>query len=252
MGNTHVVTDKKIKTVLFDLDGTLVHSQPAIDKSLIDVLVHVGVQATLEKLNRYPGHSVGNFFEKITYDETGKHLNPKVIETLEDYFWKIYLENSGNVKKIRGVEQVFDLLEKNNIPYGVVTNKHGQVARQELKTLFPKRTFAFCFGDKEGHSLKPSPDMLDKACRMMNAPKDRVLFVGDTTTDLLAGTQYGVKTVIVGNPYVKSDPVKNVYALKNLSELYPFLKEQIGVRTADLSKAKATVVKTKDVGLEMA
>ncbi|SLN22373.1 Phosphoglycolate phosphatase [Roseovarius albus] len=80
---------------------------------------------------------------------------------------------------------------------GVMTNDAESVAHAQLKQAGVFEQFDFVAGYDSGYGAKPSPDPLLAFANKMELSPDRILMVGDSTHDLVAGRAAGMRTVAV-------------------------------------------------------
>lgn len=179
------------KGVIFDLDGTLIHSLPDIAAAMNRSLSRFGLPVFEENAYKY---KVGNGVLKLTERVVGdrKDLYDQVLNAyMEDYAQ----HNRVNTQPFRGVKELLKELEKRQVPMGVLTNKDQRDAENVLAHFFPQTQFAVIRGRVEGVPLKPDPTgALLIASTMGVAPAD-CLYVGDTSTDMNCGRNARMETV---------------------------------------------------------
>lgn len=78
---------------------------------------------------------------------------------------------------------------------GVVTNDSEAPARAHLEYSGILDCFGFVAGYDSGHGAKPAPGQLLAGAKALGAQPDRVIMVGDSQHDLLAGRAAGMATV---------------------------------------------------------
>ena len=78
---------------------------------------------------------------------------------------------------------------------GVMTNDTEFGARSHLQSAGIAARFDFIAGFDTGHGAKPEPGPLLAFAREMNLAPDRVVMVGDSRHDLIAGRAAGMQTV---------------------------------------------------------
>ena len=83
------------------------------------------------------------------------------------------------------------------ITLGVMTNDSEASARAHLRAARVERNFAFVAGADSGHGAKPEPGPLLAFARAAALPPSRVVMVGDSPHDLIAGRAAGMLTVAV-------------------------------------------------------
>ena len=90
-----------------------------------------------------------------------------------------------------------DAMKGLGLALGVMTNDAESVAHAQLKQAGVFAHFDFVAGYDSGYGAKPSPDPLLAFATKMNLSPERILMVGDSTHDLVAGRAAGMKTVAV-------------------------------------------------------
>lgn len=90
---------------------------------------------------------------------------------------------------------LFARLRAAGLRLGVATNDHEATARRHLAPHLP--ALDFLAGFDSGHGGKPAPGMLLAFARHVALPPERVLMVGDSTHDLIAGRAAGMPTLAV-------------------------------------------------------
>jgi len=189
-----------ISGVLFDLDGTLLDTANDLGEALNYVLRKYGL-AEVARENYRPIASDGalglltlGFAEQLeNYD----------YEQLRAEFLAYYQENIAvHTCLYPGVSELLSALNKQNIPWGIVTNKPEGLTRQLLPN-YPE--FEKCLSLIGGDSLanrKPHPEPMIKACEEISVASEHCLYVGDALRDIQAGNNANSTTVIAKWGYI--------------------------------------------------
>ncbi len=88
-------------------------------------------------------------------------------------------------------------LASQGMKLGVMTNDTEYSARAQLRGTGVEDAFHFIAGFDSGYGAKPAPDPLLAFANQMNLVPERVVMVGDSTHDLVAGRAAGMQTVAV-------------------------------------------------------
>ncbi len=177
--------------VVFDLDGTLVHSLPDIAAAMNRSLARFGLPVFEESAYKY---KVGNGVMKLTERVIGerKDLYDQVRQAyMEDYA----RHNRENSHAFRGVNDMLIALMEKRVPIAVLTNKDQQDAENVLACYFPDVSFSVIRGRTEGIPLKPDPTGALLIAQAFGAAPADCLYVGDTGTDMTCGKNAGMETV---------------------------------------------------------
>lgn len=197
-----------IKTVLFDLDGTLIDTAPDMAAAL-DVLCIEENRAPLPYEQVRPVVSNGSAalirlaFGDITDEEKLRYLKQRYLD--------IYKDNiCVHSIPFKGIEYVLTHIEQNGLNWGVVTNKPGWLTIPLMQSLqLAQRAATIVSGDTTQNS-KPHPDPMHHACDEARSVSDQCMYVGDARRDIEAGKNAGMKTLVANYGYIGID--EDVYS----------------------------------------
>ncbi len=206
--------------IIFDLDGTLIHSIPDMSIAMNKTLVHFKLKTiSEEKLQEFVGEGMLKLSENVL-KFSGADLN-----LIDDFFLmyrKEYSENPYNLTTLMpGVKDSLKYLLDKNVHINICTNKRQYVAEKILKLMNLSNNFDFIVGANENVPLKPHRQMIDLICNQYNSNENEFIMVGDTNVDILAAKNAGISSVIVDGGYTNKD-CKSLGAdiyLNNMSEL---------------------------------
>ena len=193
----------KKTAVLFDLDGTLADTAPDLAFALNETLKLNGKQPLpFEEIRPVVSHG------GIALIKLGFGFGPEneKYETVRQQLLDIYLENIANQTVLfPGTEELLAELEKNNHPWGVITNKPGWLTNPLMDALnLTHRAACIVSGDTTAHS-KPHPEPMYYACTQANVSAEECLYVGDAERDIAAGRAAGMTTVAALFGYLLED-----------------------------------------------
>jgi phosphoglycolate phosphatase len=193
----------KIKTILFDLDGTLIDTAPDMAAAL-DVLCTEENRAPLPYEKVRPVVSNGSAaivklaFGDVTDEEKLRYLKLRYLDIYKD---NICIHSTP----FKGVEQVLDYIEQHALNWGVVTNKPGWLTLPLMKSLqLAQRAATIVSGDTTQNS-KPHPGPMHHACNEARSVSSECMYVGDARRDIEAGNNAGMKTLVANYGYIGID-----------------------------------------------
>ncbi|RDE36237.1 pyrophosphatase PpaX [Parageobacillus thermoglucosidasius] len=205
----------KIRTVLFDLDGTLIDTNELIIQSFLH---------TLEKY--YPGKYTREDilpFIGPPLSETFNALDPsRAQEMIDTYRTFNHAQHDALIREFDTVYETIETLHKNGVRLGVVTTKIHQTAVMGLKKTRLEPFFDCVIGLDDVQHAKPDPEPIYKALDLLQSTPDEALMVGDNYHDILAGKNAGTKTAgvawaIKGREYLQQ--YKPDFMLEKMSDL---------------------------------
>ena len=215
-----------IQAALFDLDGTLIDSSPDFVKCLNTLLIENNRSTIQESDIRHlvsDGSNVllKNFLKPSSNDE---------LENFREVFFKLYheeLEHGSNF--FEGVEELIAFLEKENIPWGIVTNKFKRFAEKIIQNNPLLQKSQVLITPDDVSIAKPNPEGLLKAANILGLPPDACIYVGDHLKDLEAGSNAGMQSIgcLFGYSMARNNRTKKhtKYFVQNAFELKALLSQ---------------------------
>lgn len=173
------------RTVLLDLDGTLVDAFTTIHRAYVHTLPQFGRPApTIEQVRRAVGGGLANAMSHFLPPE----LIPAAMKVHLAYSLQILLED---VKLMPGGLELVQALHARGVKLAVFTNKHGESSRKVCAHLgvTPYLSGNFAAGDTPW--FKPQPEFAAHALRELGAAPGETLLIGDSPFDVKAAHNGG-------------------------------------------------------------
>ena len=192
----------KINTVLFDLDGTLVDTAPDMAAALDKLCLEENQEVLPYDIVR-PHVSNGSIaLVKLAF---GNQIDESTLNRLKDRYLEIYKENVATLSTLFDeMNDVLNHLEKNDIKWGVVTNKPGWLTLPLMQALnLDLRSACIVSGDSTDNR-KPHPEPMHYACELSGSKPEECIYVGDAHRDIEAGNNAAMKTIIALYGYIDS------------------------------------------------
>lgn len=181
------------KGFLFDLDGTLVDSLPAVERSWINWALSWGVN---------PQDVLAFIHGKQAITSLRHFMEGESEETIQKEFLKleqIEATDTEGVTALPGAHLLLSELNRQNIPWAIVTSGSMPVASARHKAANLPEPEVFITAEQVKHG-KPQPDAyLLGAERLGLAPEDCVV-VEDAAAGVMAGLAAGCKVIAVNAP----------------------------------------------------
>lgn len=161
----------KYKTVVFDMDGTLVDSK-------------INYTAIYEALNLEPHQSIMKHVNSL--DESEKKKALEIVHHFED-------EGCRLSTPIPGAFKLLESLNKSSVNTAVFTLNSRITAEKTLKL---HNLGIPLLITREDAKPKPDPEGLLKICNHFSTPVSQALYVGDYIYDIQAGINAKIKTAL--------------------------------------------------------
>lgn len=182
----------KIRSVIFDMDGTLLNTLQMIMECNNEILERNGFpRRSYEEYKTFVGDGMMTLLKRAlpqgTDDETARKLIPQVLE----------LYNSTDMNTIHpydGVTELLDILVSMGIKISILTNKEHKYAVLNTQAVLPEYNFEAVLGERAGKPLKPDPYGIYEISEITGVPLNETVFVGDMKADILTGRNAGVFT----------------------------------------------------------
>jgi phosphoglycolate phosphatase len=190
-----------LKTVLFDLDGTLVDTAPDLSETTNILLTrHHQPRLDPESIRPHVSHgTVGMLGYAFGMAETDPGFAELRQEFLEIYKNHLCLES----KLFAGMPEVLQFIEQQNLHWGVVTNKPDFLTRPLLQELSLIERCACIISGDTLPQRKPHPAPMLYAAEMTGSKPAECVYVGDAERDIEAGKRAGMHTLIARYGYIK-------------------------------------------------
>lgn len=189
--------------VLFDLDGTLLDTAPDLAAALNQARVNYGLsEMPLEEIRPLISH--GSY--ALTSLGCPAPADSDRAEEFRQYLLRHYAENVA-VKTIlfEGMDVVLATLERNDIPWGIVTNKPGHLTRPLLNQMGLHDRAAVVISGDTIEEKKPHPAPLILAAKCLGIASNNCMYIGDAERDVIAGNAAGMRTVVATYGYIPAD-----------------------------------------------
>ena len=184
-----------MKTIIFDLDGTLVNTAEDLGDSVSAALTELGLPThTIEEYISFVGNGTlmlvkRSLPENLRDDE---ELLNKAHELFCNYYSEHYLDKS---KVYDGIPEVVESLKSAGKKLYIMTNKPYQFANAIADRCFPEGTFSLVGGSGQGFPRKPDPSYENHIIELSGTDKSDVIHIGDSGTDVETAHNAGIKCI---------------------------------------------------------
>ena len=179
------------KTLIFDLDGTLLDSIYDIALCMNEVLTSLKLDTY--KIDEYK-YFVGSGMDVLIDNALKNSIELKDEATKR--FKELYEFNlHKNTKPYDGIYELLDELVKLDCNLTVLSNKPDLMTKEYVKTVFKDYPFLEVHGQKEQQAKKPDPiQALNIASKLKINPSE-IFFVGDTKVDMQTAKSANMKAI---------------------------------------------------------
>lgn len=210
----------EINTLLFDLDGTLINTNPLIIESFQHTIKkHTGKDYTEEQVLPFIGPPLIESMQTIDPSQAEEMMATYIEHNMSNH--------EGYVYPYPTVVETIKTLHEKGYKLAIVTTKITENARLGLKITGLAPYFDVVIGLTEVENAKPHPEPIFKALEALGETTTNALMIGDNYHDIESGQNAGTKTAgvawsIKGRETLEA--LKPDYMLEELADLLNILE----------------------------
>ena len=199
MSDTRVAT---FDAVLFDLDGTLVDTAPDMVAVLDDLQRTEGqVPLPYAAARAQVSNGAAGLIHLAFPDADEANHERLRLQYQELYQASVCVHST----LFPGLAELLDLLDADQCPWGIVTNKPARMTDPLLAGLGLSLRAACAISGDTLEQRKPHPAPLLLASEQTGIAPARTVYVGDAARDIEAGRAAGMATIAVEYGYINED-----------------------------------------------
>jgi beta-phosphoglucomutase family hydrolase len=214
---------QKITAVIFDLDGTIIDSEPNYYEADRKVLADHGIPYTMKMKEKYVGMGNRAMMEDLHRQYQFEASVDELLLQKNKYYQEIA---RGNTVVYPEMGRFLEILRQQRYPMALASGSSPEIIEMVLDITGLSRHFEVVISAEEVPRGKPAPDIfLEAAARLQVSPED-CLVVEDSQYGVEAAHRAGM--YCIGVPYLTDQPLPESFQRVNL--LFP---EGMGGFTAD-------------------
>jgi phosphoglycolate phosphatase len=188
------------RAVLLDLDGTLADTAPDLARALNRVRAAHRLAPMPVEITRAYTSSGARGLLKVGF---GLEPGDERYEALRLQFLDFYaVEICVDTRLFDGIAELLDRLDRDRLPWGIVTNKAERFTLPLLRGLHLDQRVACVVGGDTAARAKPHPDPLLHAAAALQLPPSACLYVGDDLRDVQAARAAGMRVIAAKYGYL--------------------------------------------------
>lgn len=212
-----------IKLIIYDLDGVLIDSNPAIRKSIKYSLQEKDLDYDLEKIMEHMGTPLHKIFEEIFRDEDKSKI-PEAVNIYRDFYRRKGKDELIIQNKVMDTLRYF---KRKRIKQSIASNSSRELMEPILKSIGIMNHIDLFVGVEDVKRPKPHPNILELIIKKMDISNKETVFVDDSSTGLTAGKKAGTHIVGITTGVHTTHQIKSVepdFIITRLDELINIIK----------------------------
>lgn len=225
LGLFRKIFPRKQPIILFDFDGTIMDTEPAV------IATYEKLYENHDKLDVLTPEFKKSLMGPPLKDVFAMHFDASMIDDLVKEYRVINLElHQSLVKPFDGAKEVLQSLKDQGYQLGIVSSKHSDSIEYALNMFEMRELFNVIIGLNHVNDHKPHKEPILKACQELGVGHDSLIYVGDTVVDIHAATNIGAYAVAFISNEDRFDAIaalKPNKIIRNWDELPMILKEDV-------------------------
>ncbi len=205
-----------IQAVIFDLDGVIVNSNPAIEEFWKTLADKYGIALTEPLIRQWiHGRKIGDTLSGLFH-----HLSAKQLEEIREsaYLFDQHLQPGP----IPGIVSFVQTLQKWEIPTGIVTSSHHSRMLEMITQLGIQEQFSQFVTAHDVSKGKPDPEPYLTMGTKLNIATEHCLVFEDAISGIQSATAAGMHAIGIGKEDARID--LTLHGAKDVIEQYSAIR----------------------------
>ena len=192
-----------IKTVIFDMDGVIINSEPLHQKAYQMMFKEFNLNVSDELYSSFTGMATYPICEKLCAVFSLNYTSKLLVESKRKHFKSLF-ENGHEFKLIDGVLKLIQHYKQNGITLVLASSASMANINMIFKKFSLDQYFKAKISGADLKASKPHPEIFEKASKLSGHPKNKCLVIEDATNGIIAAKSAGIFCVAFDGGHSKN------------------------------------------------
>ena len=180
-----------IKTVIFDMDGVIVDTEPVHHYAYNQHFEQLNIEVTPEMYASFTGNSTKNIFERLKIQFNLDEDVATLVETKRNLFNDAF-DNKEDLYLLDGVEDLIKDLYDNGMQLVLASSSATVTINRVFNRFGLHKYFTHIVSGEDFPKSKPHPAIFLKAAELANTPVENCIVIEDSTNGIMAAKAAGI------------------------------------------------------------
>ncbi|GEC78805.1 HAD family hydrolase [Flavobacterium aquatile] len=180
-----------IKTIIFDMDGVLVNSEPLHHEVSLVQFKELNIEVTNEIFATFTGNSNKMIYQKIKDRFQLEHEIEDLIAAKNKLFIEAF-DKKEDLHLMQGVKELIEDLYNNGMQLVVASSSEMEIIDKVFERFDLNRYFTHKVSGNDFPESKPNPAIFLKAAELAQTPVENCIVIEDSTNGIKAAKSAGI------------------------------------------------------------
>ena len=208
-----------IQTVIFDMDGVIVDTEPVHHYAYNQHFKQLNIEVTPEMYATFTGNSTKNTYEKLKSHFEISESVPDLVEAKRNLFNDAF-DSKEDLCLIDGVEDLIKELHHNGMQLVLASSSANVTIDRVFRRFGLHQYFTHLVSGEDFPNSKPHPAIFEHAAKLSQTSLENCIVIEDSTNGIIAAKAAGIYCIGYDSINTKlQDYSKADRVIKDFSEL---------------------------------